>query len=92
MGLLIFYLFLAIAISFLCSVMEAVILSVSVSFIKTKENQGRKNAHLLRDLKGNIDRPLSAILTINTIAHTVGAAGVGAQAVAIFGQAYFGII
>jgi CBS domain containing-hemolysin-like protein len=92
MGLLIFYLFLAIAISFLCSVMEAVILSVTISFIKTKENQGKKSARLLRDFKSNIDRPLSAILTINTIAHTVGAAGVGAQAVAIFGEAYFGII
>lgn len=92
MGLLIFYLFLALAISFLCSVLEAVILSVSVSFIRTNENKGKKGAGLLRELKSNIDRPLSAILSINTIAHTVGAAGVGAQAVAIFGQAYFGII
>jgi len=92
MGLLIFYLSLAIAISFLCSIMEAVILSVSVSFIKTAEMEGKPGSVLLRDLKSNIDRPLAAILSINTIAHTVGAAGVGAQAVAVFGEAYFGWI
>lgn len=92
MGVLIFYLVLAIAISFLCSIMEAVILSVSVSFIKTREMEGKPGALLLGELKNNIDRPLAAILSINTIAHTVGAAGVGAQAVAIFGEAYFGWI
>ena len=92
MGLLLFYLFLAIAVSFLCSIMEAVILSVSTSFIQTKIIQGNTSAVLLQKLKENIDRPLSAILTINTVAHTVGAAGVGAQAVAIFGEAYFGLI
>jgi CBS domain containing-hemolysin-like protein len=43
-------------------------------------------------LKSNIDRPLSAILSLNTIAHTVGAAGVGAQAVKVFGEAYFGLV
>ncbi len=92
MALLFFYLFLAIAISFLCSIMEAVILSVSVSFIKTHEMTGSRNAFLLAGFKTHIDRPLAAILSINTIAHTVGAAGVGAQAVAIFGEAYFGWI
>lgn len=92
MGLLFFYLVLAIAISFLCSIMEAVILSVSVSFIETREMEGRPGALLLRDLKKNIDRPLAAILSINTVAHTVGAAGVGAQAVEVFGEAYFGWI
>jgi CBS domain containing-hemolysin-like protein len=92
MGLLLFYLFLAIAVSFLCSIMEAVILSTSTSFIQTKKLQGNKSADLLQKLKENIDIPLSAILTINTVAHTIGAAGVGAQAVAIFGEVYFGII
>lgn len=92
MGLLVIYLFLAIAVSFLCSILEAVILSVSASFISLKEMEGRKSAGALRKLKSNIDQPLSAILSINTVAHTIGAAGVGAQAVAVFGEMYFGII
>ena len=92
MGLLIFYLILALAISFLCSIMEAVILSATLTFIEEKKNDVNKTAKLLLKQKQNIDRPLSAILSINTVAHTVGAAGVGAQAVAIFGEAYFGII
>jgi len=92
MGLLIFYLLLAIGISFLCSVLEAVILSVSPSFVKIKVEEEKSSAKLLQSLKDNIDRPLSAILTLNTIAHTVGAAGVGAQAVAVFGEIYFGLI
>jgi CBS domain containing-hemolysin-like protein len=92
MGLLIFYLILAIGFSFLCSVLEAVILSVSPSFVKVKVEKGKSSARLLQSLKNNIDRPLSAILTLNTIAHTVGAAGVGAQAVAVFGEVYFGLI
>ncbi|MCB2221527.1 MAG: hemolysin family protein [Bacteroidetes bacterium] len=92
MSLLILYLLLAIAVSFLCSIMEAVILSVSMSYIQTREMEGHKSAAILKRLKSNIDKPLSAILTINTIAHTIGAAGVGAQAVKIFGEAYFGLI
>ena len=92
MGLLIFYLVLAIGFSFLCSVLEAVILSVTPSFVKVKVEKGKNSARLLQSLKNNIDRPLSAILTLNTIAHTVGAAGVGAQAVAVFGEVYFGLI
>ena len=92
MTLLIFYLMLAIGISFLCSVLEAVILSVSLSFVRLKVEEGKKSALLLKSLKENIDRPLSAILTLNTIAHTIGAAGVGAQAVSVFGEVYFGLI
>jgi len=85
-------LILAIGFSFLCSVLEAVILSVTPSFVRVKVEEGRSSARLLQSLKENIDRPLSAILTLNTIAHTVGAAGVGAQAVAVFGEIYFGLI
>ncbi len=92
MLLLSLYLALALVISFLCSIVEAVILSVSAPFIKMKELEGKASIKHLKDLKSNIDRPLSAILTINTVAHTVGAAGVGAQAVAVFGEAYFGVI
>lgn len=92
MELLLFYLTLALTISFLCSIVEAVILSVSAPYIRMREMEGRASARHLKNLKNRIDRPLSAILTINTVAHTVGAAGVGAQAVAVFGKAYFGVI
>jgi len=92
MGLLLAYLMLALGVSFLCSVMEAVLLSAPLSFVNMKENQGVKSATVFKRLKQNIDRPISAILTLNTIAHTVGAAGVGAQATTVFGEAYFGLI
>lgn len=92
MTLLIFYLLLALGVSFLCSVLEAVILSVPLSFIHSQQQQGHAWAHRLRHQKDEIDRPLSAILTLNTVAHTIGAAGVGAQAVALFGKAWFGLI
>lgn len=88
MELLIFYLFLAIGVSFLCSILEAVLLSMNPSFIAVLEKSSPKNGRILRELKRDIDRPLSAILTLNTIAHTVGAAGVGAQAQIVFGNAY----
>ena len=89
---LILYLFLALVVSFICSISEAVILSVSKAFIDTKVNEGKRGAKLLDQLKSDIDRPLAAILSVNTVAHTIGAAGVGAQAVAVFGEVYFGII
>lgn len=92
MTLLLFYLFLAIGISFLCSIAEAVLLTVSIPFVKTKEREGSKTAKRLKKMKTEIDRPLSAILSLNTIAHTVGAAGVGAQAAVVFGNAYFAVI
>ncbi len=92
MGLLILYLLLAIGVSFLCSIMEAVLLSTTTSYIEIKQLEAKPGAALLYKLKTNIDRPISAILSINTIAHTVGASGVGAQAVKIFGESYFGII
>ena len=82
--LLIVYLVVAIGFSFYCSVAEAVLLSISPSFIATLGESKPDDAQRLRDLKANIDRPLAAILSLNTIAHTIGAAGVGAQAAAIF--------
>jgi CBS domain containing-hemolysin-like protein len=91
MLLLIVYLLLALIISFLCSIMEAVLLSTSPSYLTVKSNEGNKWADKFSNLKANIDRPLSAILSLNTVAHTVGAAGVGAQAVKVFGDAAFGI-
>ena len=91
MALLIFYVVLALGVSFLCSIMEAVLLSVSPSFVAQMEKQGLIGRKL-RALKDDIDRPLSAILSLNTIAHTVGAAGAGAQAAAVFGDVYVGVI
>ncbi|WP_428235927.1 CNNM domain-containing protein [Gracilimonas sp.] len=91
MGLLIFYLILAIGVSFLCSILEAVLLSITPSFVAVLEREDAKSGKILRDLKQDIDRPLSAILSLNTIAHTVGAAGVGAQAQVVFGNAYVSI-
>lgn len=92
MVLLLFYLFLALFISFLCSIMEAVLLSTPQSFLIVKYENGNAWAKNFIDLKTNIDKPLSAILSLNTVAHTVGAAGVGAQAIKVFGEASFGIV
>ena len=92
MGLIFLYLSIALFVSFLCSVLEAVLLSTPASFITMKETEGAKGAKLLKKLKNNIDRPISAILSLNTVAHTVGASGVGAEAVKVFGEEYFGII
>lgn len=92
MGLVFLYLFLALSVSFLCSVLEAVLLSTPVSFIAMKEQEGAKNAPLMMHMKKDIDRPISAILSFNTIAHTVGSAGVGAEATRVFGDELFGVI
>jgi CBS domain containing-hemolysin-like protein len=92
MGLLIVYLLIALIISFLCSIMEAVLLSTPASYLFVKKEEGSIAANRMILLKAKIDRPLSAILSLNTIAHTVGAAGVGAQAVKVFGEVYFGLI
>ena len=81
MTLLITYLLIALAISFLCSILEAVLLSSTPSYIETLSKNGNsKSVKLVKDLKSNIDKPISSILTLNTFSHTMGAAGVGAQA------------
>ncbi len=92
MLLLIVYLLLALVISFLCSIMEAVLLTTPQSFIVVKLEAGKGWAKSFNQYKNNIDKPLSGILSLNTIAHTIGAAGVGAQAIKVFGEAYFGIV
>ena len=92
MALLIAYLFLALFVSFLCSIMESVLLSTPQSFLIVKHEEGHIWAKSFINMKMNIDKPLSAILSLNTVAHTVGAAGVGAQAIKVFGDAYFGIV
>jgi CBS domain containing-hemolysin-like protein len=92
MGLLLAYLFIALFTSFLCSIMEAVLLSTPLSYLKSKMEVNDKNAEAMIKLKEDIDKPLSAILSLNTVAHTIGAAGVGAQATIVFGEASFGIV
>tara|TARA_Y100000588_G_C14191752_1_gene898328 strand:+ start:1395 stop:1619 length:225 start_codon:yes stop_codon:yes gene_type:complete len=74
MTLLLFYLFLALGFSFLCSILEASLLSMSSSFVKQTEEKNTKTGKRLAQLKENIDRPLAAILSLNTIAHKFGAA------------------
>lgn len=83
-SLLITYFLLAIIASFLCSLWEAVLLSVTPSYAHVKVAEGSRIGDQLAAFKQNIDRPLAAILTLNTIAHTVGAIGVGEQAVHIW--------
>lgn len=107
MFLLIFYLLLALCVSFVCSVLEAVLLSTPLSYIEViksrvragvvKDGASRQSHRKLRSvlvfvkIKNNIDKSLSAILSLNTVAHTVGAAGVGAQSAKVFGSAYVGM-
>ena len=85
MALLIVFLTLSIVVSFLCSIWEAVILSVTPSYVNSSRESGSYTGAKLTEFTQDIDKPLSAILTLNTIAHTVGAIGVGAQASKIFG-------
>lgn len=86
MGLLIFYAFISIFFSFLCSILEAALLSFTPSYIKVKKQEGKDYADTLAHFKRDIDRPLIALLTVNTIAHTVGAILVGVQAEKAFGD------
>ena len=88
MGLLIFYAFISIFFSFLCSILEAVLLSITPTFINVKMKEGKSYATTLEALKKDVDQPLIAILTINTIAHTVGAILVGVQAKAAYAELY----
>ena len=86
MGLLITFAVLSIFFSFMCSILEASLLSITPSFIKIKKKEGKAYADVLANLKQDIDKPLIAILTINTISHTVGAILVGVQAEKTFGD------
>ncbi len=87
MTLFISYLTLAVCVSFLCSMLEAILLSSTNSYIETLPKETHEESiAMLKDLKTNIDKPISSILTINTFANTMGAAGVGAQAQIIFGK------
>lgn len=91
--LLVLFFILSIVFSFLCSIWEAVLLSITPSYVQRKVQEGGAVGESLKEFKDDIDRPLSAILTLNTIAHTIGAIGVGAQAAEMFseGSNLFGI-
>ncbi|MEM0963264.1 MAG: hemolysin family protein [Bacteroidota bacterium] len=89
--LLTLYIVLAIGVSFLCSVLEAVLLSVTPAYTGALEEKNPSAAARLKSLKADIDRPLAAILSLNTVAHTIGAAGAGAEAAAVFGNAAVGV-
>lgn len=79
-------------ISFMCSVLEATLMSTPLSFINMKEDEGYKYASRFKHYKTENARPIAAILTLNTIANTIGAAGVGAQATEVFGSQWFGLV
>jgi len=86
MTLLIIYASISIGFSFLCSILEAVLLSITPTFIAVKKNEGKAYADTLKKLKDDVNKPLISILTVNTIAHTVGAILVGVQAEKTFGS------
>tara|TARA_B100000809_G_scaffold206838_1_gene209025 strand:+ start:1795 stop:2973 length:1179 start_codon:yes stop_codon:yes gene_type:complete len=85
------YLTLALGVSFLCSILEAVLLSVGPGHVQVMIDSGSRSGLVLKKLREDLDRSLSAILTLNTIAHTVGAAGVGAEVADKFGDRYLGL-
>ncbi|NRF27134.1 HlyC/CorC family transporter [Vibrio coralliilyticus] len=91
MLLLTIYVSVAIGVSFICSVLEAVLLSITPSYLAQLRQQGHPAAEKLSKLKADIDRPLASILTLNTIAHTIGAASAGAQAAVVFGSEWLGV-
>lgn len=85
MTLLLIYLFIAIGVSFVCSVLEAVLLSITPSYVESLASQHPNRAKTLISVKSRLDQSISSILILNTFAHTMGAAGVGAQAASVFG-------
>ncbi|MBQ2151027.1 MAG: DUF21 domain-containing protein [Bacteroidales bacterium] len=92
MGLLLIFLIGTLLVSFLCSILESVLLSTPLSFITMKKEQGYKPATKFLEYKTDTEKPLAGILSLNTIANTIGAAGVGRQATLLFGSTWFGII
>ena len=91
MLLLITYAAFALGVSFLCSMLEASLLSIPMSHVAMLVQRGSRFGRQLQNMKSQVDRPLSAILTLNTVAHTLGAVGVGAEASRLFGHASVGI-
>lgn len=86
MTILIFYLILAIGVSFLCSILEAVLLSISPIYVQQMTQKRPIMGGIMTQVRNNLDQSISSILILNTFAHTVGAVGVGSQAIKIFGE------
>lgn len=85
MTLLIIYLAIAVGVSFVCSILEAVLLSITPSYVESIARQYPEKGKVLVDVKERLDQSISSILILNTFAHTMGAAGVGSQAAQVFG-------
>ena len=92
MTLLIFYFVLALGVSFVCSLAEATLLSTPRAYAATLAQKGRAAGVRVQRMQAHIDRPLGAILTLNTVAHTIGAAGVGAQAQVVWGKEWLTLV
>ena len=92
MALLLLFLLGAMAISFLCSILEATLMSTPISYITMREEEGYKPATRFKEYKQDPSRAIAAILSLNTIANTIGAAGVGSQATRLFGSQWFGLV
>ena len=92
LALLLIFLFGALAISFLCSLLESTLLSTPLSYVTMREDEGYRPAKAFKKFKTDSSRPIAAILSLNTIANTLGAAGVGAQATLVFGSKWFGLV
>ncbi|MBQ0153177.1 MAG: HlyC/CorC family transporter [Bacteroidales bacterium] len=92
MSTLLIFLFVAMGVSFLCSTLESVLMSTTLSFINLREEEGYAPAKRMKQYKTEPEVPLAAILSLNTIANTVGAAGVGQQANILFGSQWFGLV
>ena len=92
MALLLLFLLGAMAVSFLCSILEATLMSTPISYITMREEEGYKPATRFKEYKQDPSRAIAAILSLNTIANTIGAAGVGSQATRLFGSQWFGLV
>ena len=92
MTALLIFLLSAIGISFLCSLLEASLMSTPISYVTMREEEGYKPATRFKKYKLDSSRPIAAILSLNTIANTIGSAGVGAQATRLFGSEWFGLV
>ena len=92
MSALLLYLLGALIISAVCSILEATLMSTPISYITMREEEGYKPATRFKSYKQESSRPIAAILILNTIANTIGAAGVGRQATLLFGSQWFGLV
>ncbi|SJM72767.1 MULTISPECIES: CNNM domain-containing protein [Psychrobacter] len=91
-ALLIFFVVMSVFVSFICSVSEAAILTMTPSYVASIAEENPKKSAMLKEIKiDKIDQSIAAILTLNTVAHTVGSLGAGAQATIVFGSEWFGV-